>query len=76
MTPEERALKCYQELWAGNGTHSEEFVIAGIAKAIREAEAEYSALYDSTAKLLNSANHKLSQIKGLVVANMNAKGNE
>ncbi len=40
MTPEERAAKCYREMWEGNGTHSVEFVIAGIARAIREAVEE------------------------------------
>lgn len=40
MTPEERAAKCYREMWEGNGTHSTEFVIAGIARAIREAQEE------------------------------------
>ena len=40
MTPEERAAKCYREMWAGNGTHSTDFVIAGIARAIREAVEE------------------------------------
>lgn len=35
-----RAEKCYRELWEGNGTHSTEFVIAGIARAIRKAVEE------------------------------------
>jgi hypothetical protein len=35
-----RAEKCYREMWEGNGTHSTEFVIAGIARAIREAVEE------------------------------------
>jgi hypothetical protein len=44
MTPEERARKCYHDLWVDNGTHSEEFVIAGIARAIRDATNDYTAL--------------------------------
>ena len=56
-TPREKAEKLYRELWADNGTHSTEFIIAKIADAIQE-EREFilTELYTvDSSKILSSS---------------------
>ena len=70
MTSTERANECYKGIWVDNGTHSEEYVIAKIAEAIRlaelDAEKYYKDLYNEVAAKLNSANYVILQIRDLI----------
>ena len=57
ITPDQKAHECYGAMWDNNGTHSEDFVIAGIAKAIEE----YSSALQADVDRLNAENAGLQR---------------